>query len=148
MLFFVSCSLSPKVTESQSIFMLIKTPNLKYADNGFIRRFGDDLQVQLFNAGSLALELKISKDICINGICYSKRQFNSKFLHSVYPDDFLENLILKREIFGSIGRKKLSDGFSQDILKDGLNISYKVSQKTSIFKDGKNLIFVKILHLN
>ncbi len=132
--FFVSCSFSPQIQSERAVFFLIKSPKLRYADNGFIKHFGDEIHVDLFNSAQKVLELSIAKQICLNWTCLSKKEFNDRFLHSSYPEDFLEKLLLKKEDLVFNRRKK------EEIL-------YNITEKKSIFKDKKYHIFVKILEL-
>lgn len=140
------CSINPIIQTSKSIFVVIKTPKLKYADSGFLKRYGDTLKLELFNAGSLVLEISIKDDICINKICYKKDQFNAQMLGFSYPDEMLEDILLKKPMYKKL--KNHQKNFTQNISQNGADILYKVTDKTTIFRDKTNNIFIKIKDLD
>jgi hypothetical protein len=96
---FNACSiLQPKITKSAVI--LIKTPTMRYYDSGFITKFSDHIELQIYNAGNSILELKIYKDqICKDTFaCQNSTEFNKQFLHKSYKKDFLYNLFSKPKV--------------------------------------------------
>ena len=44
---------------SKSSTVIFKTPNMKFYDKGFITKYDDFIQLQIFNVGNLVLDLKI-----------------------------------------------------------------------------------------
>ncbi len=64
--------------ESNSATILIKTPNMKFNDKGFIFKFKDYTQVQIFSA------------------CQDLDTFNKENLSSTYPNNFLKSLFDKK----------------------------------------------------
>lgn len=72
---------------------------MKFHDKGFIYKYKDFTQVQIFNAGTAILDLKIYEDkICKSTFkCQSLESFNSENLSSSYPNNFLKNLFEKNE---------------------------------------------------
>ncbi len=99
MLFFTACAINqPILTKSATI--LIKTPTMKYYDSGFISKYNDHIEVQIYNAGNTVLQLTIYKDrICKDTFaCQSSKEFNKQFLHKNYTDDFMFNLFSKPSV--------------------------------------------------
>lgn len=99
-LFITACSTKqPLITESHTI--LIKTPQMKFYDKGFISQYEDYIHLQIFQVGNVVLDLKIYKDtICQSTLeCISAREFNDKYLHNSYKDDFLYNLFSQKKIY-------------------------------------------------
>lgn len=95
---FISCSVKePQKTLSATILM--KTPQMKFYDKGFINIYPTFTQVQIFSAGSAVLDMKIYKDrICSSTFeCMGLRAFNKKYLHFSYDDSFLKNLFDRKE---------------------------------------------------
>lgn len=72
---------------------------MKFHDQGFIYKYKDFTQVQIFSAGTAILDLKIYEDkICKSTFkCQSLESFNSENLNSSYPNNFLKNLFEKNE---------------------------------------------------
>lgn len=89
---------------------------MKFYDRGFISKYDDHINVQIFSAGTSILTLDIFDDrICKDSLqCQSSSSFNKEFLHKSYKKNFLKEL------------------FSQN-------------KKQTIFRDKQNHILIKIL---
>lgn len=72
---------------------------MKFYDKGFIFKYDDYTQVQIFSAGTAILDLKIYDDkICRSTFkCQDLKTFNSENLSSSYPDNFLKELFERNE---------------------------------------------------
>ncbi len=72
---------------------------MKFYDKGFIYKYLDYTQVQIFSAGTAVLNLKIyDNQICKDTFkCQSLDTFNRDFLHKSYDKNFLRELFLKDE---------------------------------------------------
>lgn len=90
---FLGCSKN-EVVQSSSAIILIKTPNMKYYDKGFISKFNNFTQVQIYSAGKTVLDLKIYDDrVCQSTFeCESLDTFNRKYLHKSYERTFLKDI--------------------------------------------------------
>ena len=113
-LILTSCSLKqPQV--SQSVTVLLKTPTMKFYDKGFISKYEEYTQLQIFNAGTLVLDLSIYEDkVCKSMLqCISLKEFNKENLHYSYEDTFIKKLLDRND-------------------------------KKIVFKDKKNKILIKI----
>lgn len=128
----------------QPIFMVLKTEKLKYADSGFIRENSSHINIELFNASQAMLDLLIGKTICINKTCFSKSEFNRRFLGYAYDEELLYDIATYSPIYASKNLVKTADGFTQNISNDDMDISYTVTKKSLFFTDRKNKIIVKI----
>ena len=109
-----SCSLKqPQI--SQAVTVLLKTPTMKFYDKGFISKYEEYTQLQIFSAGSVVLNLYIyDNKVCQSTFkCLSLKAFNKENLHYSYEDTFI---------------KKLLDN----------------NDKKIVFKDTKNGILIKI----
>ena len=86
---------------SKSATILFKTPNMKFYDKGFVTKYDDHIDLQIFNAGTLVLKLLIYKDeICQNSFkCIDSKQFNKEYLSTKYNNDFLYNLFLEEKVY-------------------------------------------------
>lgn len=95
---FTGCfSTKPELTSSATI--LLKTPSMKFYDKGFIFKYRDYTQVQIFSAGTVVLDMKIYEDrICTSTFeCQDLYTFNSKNLHKSYDKNFLKELFNRNE---------------------------------------------------
>ena len=90
-----------KPIKTKSATILFKTPKLKFYDKGFLKQYDDYIYLNILNAGNSVFELKIYKDeICQSRFkCMDSSKFNSEFLSSSYPDDFLYKLFSKSRVY-------------------------------------------------
>ncbi|MAC85290.1 MAG: hypothetical protein CL624_14260 [Arcobacter sp.] len=77
----------------------MKTPSLKFYDKGFIYKYNDYTQVQIFSAGTVVLDMKIHEDrVCKSTFeCQDLKTFNKENLDESYDDMFLKNFFDKNE---------------------------------------------------
>lgn len=95
---FTACfSKRPELTSSATI--LIKTPAMKFYDKGFIFKYANYTQVQIFSAGTVVLDMKIYEDrVCKSTFeCQDLKAFNKQNLDSSYNDSFIKDLFDKNE---------------------------------------------------
>ena len=142
-LLFSACSIK-EYERTQSKIIIIKSPNLKFSDLGYLRNTGDALELELFSAGKAIEKISINHLICTLENCMSKSGFNKYYLNAAYPDEILQNIFLGKEIYDAKNRIKTDDGFEQTIEDENVNIIYKVSSNVIFFKDRKNKIIFKI----
>lgn len=140
---------SAPVVQQKSMFIVMKLPSIKYADQGFVSSDGSSTKVEIYSNGVPVMKMDISDSNVCSGSglfsCMSKSSFNEKFLSSSYPDDTFEQILLGQPIFGSEGLEGGGDNITQRISKDGqYNISYTVIQGSIEFRDIQNNILIKI----
>lgn len=84
---------------SSSATILIKTPQMKFYDKGFIYKYKEFTQVQIFSAGTAVLDMKIYDDrVCRTTFkCQDLKTFNKENLSSSYPNNFLKELFEKEQ---------------------------------------------------
>lgn len=84
---------------SSSATILIKTPQMKFYDKGFIYKYKEFTQVQIFSAGTAVLDMKIYNDrVCRTTFkCQDLKTFNKENLSSSYPNNFLKELFEKEQ---------------------------------------------------
>lgn len=145
-LFFSACSIK-EYEQTKSKLFIIKSPLIKFADLGYVRNSGKVIEVELFMAGKSIKKIEINHLICIDEGCMSKSGFNEDYLHSSYPDDILQNILLGMPIYDKLNLEKNEDGFAQKIKNENVYIKYKVDNKQIFFKDIKNKIIFKIKEL-
>jgi len=144
LLFFSACSIK-NYEQTATKLVTIKTKKFRFSDLGYLRHTDDALQLELFMAGQVVKRIEINHLICVSDEgCISKKSFNEEYLSSAYPENILQNILLGKKIFGGINTQKSSFGFTQHILTQGVDISYRVSPKEIYFKDRKNHILFKI----
>ena len=98
-LLFQGCS-QKQVQHSNSAIILIKTPKIKFYDTGFITKYKDYTHLQIFNFGNVVLDLKVyENEICRKTFeCLNNKEFNKKYLSKEYENNFLQKLLLKKNV--------------------------------------------------
>ncbi|AXK49706.1 hypothetical protein CRU87_09265 [Aliarcobacter trophiarum LMG 25534] len=91
---------------------------MKFHDKGFIFKYKDYTQVQIFNAGVAILDMKIYENkVCKSTFkCQDIESFNSENLSSSYPKSFLKNLFDKDD--KEISYKDSENGILIKIIRD------------------------------
>ena len=143
MLFFSACSIK-NYKQTQSKLIIIKSPQLKFADLGYVRNSDKAIELELFIAGKSVKKIAINHLICVDEGCMSKSTFNEEYLNAAYPSDLLQNIILGRKIYAGRNSIKTADGFEQRIQTQDVDIEYSVTSSIISFKDRKNQIIFKI----
>jgi hypothetical protein len=131
------------------MFIVMKTPVLRYADQGFVSRSADQVAVEIYANGAAVMKLQIKKTEICNGSglfsCLSKKEFNTRFLSMYYPKDIMENIFRGKKIFGGLGAEENSRGFTQTIKKAGeYAIHYSVLNGSIVFRDTISHIVIKV----
>ncbi|QSZ40934.1 hypothetical protein GJV85_02000 [Sulfurimonas aquatica] len=146
-LIFNACSIKNYKLNESKIF-IIKSPQLKFSDLGYLRSSDDSVELELFIAGKPIQKIEINHLICVNEGCMSKSSFNEEYLCESYPDDLLQNILLGRAIYNSKNMNKKKNSFTQTIKNESVDIRYEVSSKMIFFKDKTNNIIIKIKKVN
>jgi len=136
-----------KKDNQESAFIVLKTPNMRYADMGFIYKSSSLVKVEIYSMGQPIMSLDINgMNVCMSTFkCMEKKDFNAKMLSANYPDTLLENIFRGKPIFDGKNLDKNSDGFIQQLTEDGkYSIVYSVKDKQTKFKDKENNILIKI----
>ena len=142
-LLFSACSIK-NYEHTQSKIIIIKSPQLKFADLGYIRNSGDAIELELFVAGRSVKKITINYLICVDEGCMSRSSFNSEYLNAEYPDSLLQNILLHKPIYESQSLLRTNDGFEQKIKTNNVDITYRVNSNQTYFKDKQNKILFKI----
>lgn len=140
---FTGCA-TKSFEQTQSKIFIIKSPQIKFADLGFLRYGGEHIQLELFSAGKVVQRIDINHLVCVNEGCMSKSAFNADYLSPHYPSDTLAQILLGRAIFEKEGYKKTDEGFEQRLINADVNIIYRVTSQEIYFKDKLNNIIIKI----
>jgi hypothetical protein len=100
MILFSGCALKKPIYSTSST-IIFKTPTMKFYDKGFITKYDNYIELQIFNVGQLVLNLKIYKDEICKGTlqCMDSNEFNNKYFDKSYKKDFLYNLFSQKKIY-------------------------------------------------
>jgi len=143
----ITACTSKEYSKQESVFIVFKTPALKYADLGFIYENSDEMKVEMYSSGQAVMALEISaSSVCMSFLqCMGKKSFNEKVLSRYYPTTILDHIFKGQEIFSGQNRIKRRNGFTQTLVDEGkYNINYSVLNKQIIFRDTINDILIKV----
>lgn len=146
-IFFLSACSVKNYERNEAKVIILKSPKIKFADTGYIRSTDKSIALEMFVAGQQIERIEINHLICVREGCMSKSGFNAEYLHSAYPSDLLQNILLGRAIYEGRGLVKTTEGFEQKIHTSDVEIVYKKTRKEISFKDKKNKIVLKIKDL-
>ena len=98
-IFILSACSSKQVQVSKSASILIITPSVKFYDIGFINKFDNYTQIQIYSVGNVVLDLKLYKNrVCKSTFkCITNKQFNKEFFHESYENNFFKKLLEKNK---------------------------------------------------
>lgn len=119
LLLLIGCA-SKVPVQSQSATILIKTPKMKFYDKGFITKYKNYTQVQIYSAGQIVLDLSLyNNQICQSTFeCLDSKSFNAKYLHPSYESNFLKELFDQEKT--QIVHRNKAQGILIKIKKDSL----------------------------
>ncbi len=138
---------TPGLPEAQEgVFVIWKTPVMRYADQGFLYRGKDRIRLEVYANGQAVMRLSLTPtQICSGALCMNPKTFNLRYLSPHYPKMFLIHLLSGEPIFGGEGRKKSEGEWLQEIHRAGeYDIHYRVSKNSIDFRDTINAIVIKI----
>ena len=145
--FFAGCAIKQPIV-SYPVSIVFKTPAIKIAASGFVKRSTRRVEVEGYMAGQPVLELIAAKRVCINGSCMSYGMFNERILGARYPRLLIYHILRGEPIFGGAGLQKDAKGFIQRIEEDNFAIIYRSNPENIYFKDSKNRILIKMRRLD
>lgn len=133
---------------SEPKMIVLKTPKLKFADTGYIRSGGNNVEVELFAAGMSVEKISIDREVCVSEGCMSEEKFVKEYLYPDYPRDTMRNILLGKDIFDGKGKEEMCDGrLFQFVRDDEMDIIYRRGKGEVYFKDRLNNLMIKITDL-
>lgn len=139
-----------KPASTQAVNFTVVSPLTRTSDAGFMRKFKNQTEVQIYASGISVLNLILKGDkICMNGACDDELVFNKKFFGTEHYRGLLGQILDGKPIFG--GSDAGGHCFEQS-LQAG-SIDYKVCRDKDgggrfiSFADAKRRVKIKIREL-
>lgn len=139
-----------KPASTQAVNFTVISPLTRTSDAGFMRKFKNQTEVQIYASGISVLSLVLKGDkICMNGACNDELVFNKKFFGTEHYRGLLGEILDGKPIFG--GSDAGGHCFEQS-LQDS-SIAYTVcrgkdaSGRSISFADSKRGVKIKIREL-
>ena len=148
LLFFSGCTVKPQVTTSEPYLISIKNSQMAISDTGFINFGKDYANVQIFSAGAVLFNLEVSDEVCVDGRCTSREQFNRLFFNDEHYATLIDDILHMLPIYQSKNVKILENGFEQEIILPKSNIIYYVVNHSVTFRDNLNGVMIKLKPLH
>jgi len=140
------CFAEKEVVPQEALFVVWKTPVMRYADQGFLYHGKERLRLEIYASGQAVMRLSVTpSQVCSGALCMSRKEFNLRYLSPHYPETLLENILRGQPLFGGKGVVKRESGFTQKIEKAACYaIEYSVLNGSTVFRDTINNITIKI----
>ena len=139
-----------KPASTQAVNFTVISPLTRTSDAGFMRKFKNQTEVQIYASGISVLSLVLKGDkICMNGACDDELVFNKKFFGAEHYRGLLGEILDGKPIFG--GSDTGGHCFEQS-LQEG-SIDYKVCRgkdgggRSISFADAKRGVKIRIREL-
>ena len=137
--------------KTNAVNFTVVSPLTRTSDAGFMRKFKNQTEVQIYASGISVLSLVLKGDkICMNGACDDELVFNKKFFGTEHYRGLLGEILDGKPIFGG------SDAGERRCLVQNLqngSIDYKVCRdkdgggRSISFADAKRGVKIKIREL-
>jgi hypothetical protein len=100
-IFLFGCSV-----KTTPVYAVIKTPDFKVADQGFLKEGFGYKQIIIYKAANAPIKITVkNSQICLNGRCMDKEKFIKEYLGEEYPSNFLDKILNKECIEGFFCKK-------------------------------------------
>ncbi|MCI6989011.1 MAG: hypothetical protein MR902_05495 [Campylobacter sp.] len=130
---------------STGLKFTIISPMVKISDMGFLHRYKNEINLQIYSSGVSVLNLYLKEKVCMNGACDDEMVFNSKFFKREHYRGFLGEILSAKPIYDGRNLQKSDCGFTQIISDD---IKYSVCNDEVSFKDAKFNIKINYKEIN
>lgn len=148
MVFLLSgCATKTPITSSDTYLISIKNKQLALSDTGFINQGKDYTNVQIFSAGTILFNLEVQDDICLDGRCTSRTEFNKLFFEHPHYEAMINDVLEMKPLYDEKNKVTIEGGFEQELDLPSSHINYKVQNKSLYFRDSKNGILIKLKEL-
>ncbi len=138
------CATKQPIQSSTAHLITLKTPQMAFSDTGFINQGNDYTQLQIFSAGTLLLNLEIAQNICLDGTCLDKGDFNQRFFGTSHYEAMMHDIVHKKALYEGKNRIDSPEGFSQEIFLPDAKISYRVEKENVTFKESVHGILIRL----
>lgn len=141
------CATKIPIISSDTYLITIKNKQMALSDTGFLNHGKDYVNVQIFSAGAVLFNLEAQENICLDGRCTSRTEFNKLFFEHLHYEAMINDILEMKPLYNGKNKVSIEGGFEQELDLPNSYISYKVQNKSLIFRDSKNGILIKLKEL-
>lgn len=142
-LLFCACSSKTSFTSSKAVFVTLNSPQIKFSEPGFLYQNEEGAKLEIYKLAQpfFTLDIRTTK-ICVNKYCTSKANFNNKFFQNAHYDEFINDIINAKPLYGGINFDQKPCGFEQVLISRSgkFSITYRVCNDEVFFEDSKKKI--------
>ena len=148
MVFLLSgCATKIPIISSDTYLISIKNKQIALSDTGFINQGKNYTNVQIFSAGAVLFNLEVQDDVCLDGRCTSRMEFNKLFFEHPHYEAIINDVLEMKPLYGGKNKVIIEGGFEQELDLANSHISYKVQGKSLTYRDRENGILIKLKEL-
>ena len=141
------CATKIPIISSDTYLITIKNKQMALSDTGFLNHGKDYINVQIFSVGAVLFNLEVQENVCLDGRCTSRMEFNKLFFEYPHYEAMINDILEMKPLYDGKNKVTMEGGFEQELDLLGSHISYKVQGKSLSFKDSKNGILIKLKEL-
>lgn len=142
-LFLSACASKSSFNNSKSVFITIKTPQIKQQEAGFLYTEGEMVRLEIYKLGQPIVKLEVATLSCLNGTCAPKMMLNEKLFKNAHYDGFLSDILRAKPLYSGKNLVKTKCGFTQQIAEKAYEIEYSVCDGVVDFYEKKaKIVFV------
>ncbi|MDD4505267.1 MAG: hypothetical protein PHE60_02705 [Sulfurospirillaceae bacterium] len=141
------CATKIPIISSDTYLITIKNKQMALSDTGFLNHGKDYINVQIFSVGAVLFNLEVQENVCLDGRCTSRMEFNKLFFEYPHYEAMINDILEMKPLYDGKNKVTIEGGFEQELDLLGSHISYKVQGKSLSFKDSKNGILIKLKEL-
>ena len=142
------CTVKPQITTSEPYLISIKNAQMAISDTGFVNFGANYANVQIFSAGAVLFNLEVSDEVCVDGRCTSREQFNKLFFNNEHYATLIDDVLNMLPIYQFRNIVRLENGFKQEIILPKSHILYHVVNHSVTFRDNLNGVMIKLKPLH
>ncbi len=146
-LFLSGCATKTPITSSQSYLVTIKNKQIAISDTGFLNYGKEYINLQIFSIGAVLFNLEINENVCVDGRCTDKIEFNNRFFEHPHYETMINDILAMQPLYEGKNKVNVEGGFMQEIDFPNSHIIYRVQNKSLYFKDSKNGILIRLKEL-
>lgn len=137
------------VPESRPAIVTFKAKGIRLHDTAFVTKTGREVEVDVYSAGQLVLQISTGSMLCVNGRCLSDDEFTAEYLSPFYPPRVVGSILQKVPLDIDARPEPLeSGGFTQQEYREGeYDIRYRVGPDSVLFKDLVNGVIIAVKDL-
>ena len=115
LLLLTGCATKVPITSSDTYLISIKNKQIALSDTGFINHGKGYTNVQIFSAGAVLFNLEVQDDVCLDGRCTSRIEFNKLFFEHPHYEAMISDVLEMKPLYDGKNKVTIEGGFEQEL---------------------------------